>query len=404
VPEGATKIAVLVQCSGADITLTSEVADPTDVPCDDPSRTTRVEFPAVGLGFGVQAGADGPVWVHLVAEANGEISAARPTAPPMPADLVGLSYADADGEYLALGTLGSERQTIPQMSGAQAGLASGDFVGVTTPDDSGGMTLELWSIAQAKAISTLAQVSGPDRIYRSWVDATHEQVFYGISTAAGFAAEWHRVAFDGSGDTVIGKTAPGIVLTSEVLALDDSVFVVDWCIAIGPCTRIIHDSETGTDREVVLTGDRRCHLVGAVDGRIVAQGAATCDDAGQTTIEALDGGQRRVLVDRPVPASLLVRSSDGPQLIVATGGETRTTYRIVGLDGGEPREIAVFEHEPSLAPQPSQVRLPAGDWVLLAGPLADTPSNRSLGRATPVLLNVATGEMIELVNLPRSSQ
>jgi len=169
VPEGATKTADLVQCSGADITLTSEVADPTDVPCDDPSRTTRVEFPAVGLGFGVQAGADGPVWVHLVADANGEISAARPTAPPMPADLVGLSYADADGEYLALGTLGSERQTILQISGAQAGLASGDFVGVTTPDDRGGMTLELWSIAQAKAISTLAQVSGPDRIYRSWV-------------------------------------------------------------------------------------------------------------------------------------------------------------------------------------------------------------------------------------------
>ena len=60
------------------------------------------------------------------------------------------------------------------------------------------------------------------------------------------------------------------------------------------------------------------------------------------------------------------------------------------------------EHESGFDPRLSNVRLPAGDWILLAGPVGDTPVLASIGRPVPVLLNVVTGERIELPNLPSS--
>ena len=403
VPTGATKVAVLVQCSGAEITLTAEGADDTKVPCDDPSRTARVEYPATGLFQGVNAGADGPSWVHLVAQADGAMSAARPSAPPLPPELAGIPYADADGEYVAFGTLGSEVQTAIQLSGARAGLPAGDRVGVTTPDGDSGTKLELWSMSEAAAIGTLARTTGSDTIYGSWVDATHEQVFYGVSKASGFAGEWHRVAFDGSGDEVIGASPIGLVMTGELLAADDSVFLVHWCTAIGPCTRLVHDTATGVTREVRPSGDRRCQLLGAAAGLVAVQTAPTCDESGPTVVEDLDGGSPRVIVEGPTTGTVVL-GPDGPALVYGEGTETRTTYSVVPLDGGVPREIAVFDHDSFQSPQVSRVRLPAGDWVLLAGPLADTPSNQAIGRSTPLLLNISTGEQIELVNLPSSRE
>ena len=43
--------------------------------------------------------------------------------------------------------------------------------------------------------------------------------------------------------------------------------------------------------------------------------------------------------------------------------------------------------------------MPDGDWVLLAGPVGDTPGGGT-GASGPVLLNIATGEKVELRNLP----
>nr|MBA2299709.1 hypothetical protein [Chloroflexota bacterium] len=405
VPSGATKVAVLVQCSGAEITLTAEGAtgvdaEPKQVPCDDPNRTTRIEYPADGLYFGVSAGADSPAWFHLVGQADGAISAPRPPAPPMPPELASVPYADADGEYLALGTLGSAEQTVIQLSGARAGVSGGDFVGVTTPDGDSGTKLELWSISEAAMVRPLASTTGSDTIYGSWVDATNELVFYGVSKAEGFAGEWHRVAFDGSGDEVIGSSPIGLVMTGELMAADDSAFIVHWCTAIGPCTRLIHDTATGVTREVQPADSRWCAVQGAAGGFVVLQSGA-CDGPGQLTAENLDGGDRRVIVEGWANGTVVL-GSEGPVLVYSEGTETRTTYRSVSLDGGEPRDVAVFEHADFVAPQLSRVRLPGGDWVLLAGPLADTPSNNSLGRTTPVLLNITTGEQIELVNLPPS--
>jgi hypothetical protein len=75
----------------------------------------------------------------------------------------------------------------------------------------------------------------------------------------------------------------------------------------------------------------------------------------------------------------------------------------VDLAGGEPREVARIDHPEGFTPYPSLVRLPT-DWVLLGGPLADTPQNRSVGRALPRALNVITGELLELPNLPHSTE
>lgn len=407
VPSGATKVAVHVQCSGAEITLTAEGATGVDaesmqIPCDDPSRTTRIEYAADGLYFGVQAGADSPAWFRIVGQANGAISAARPPAPPMPPELASVAYADADGNYLAFGTLGSEAQTVIQLPGASAGVAGGDFVGITTPGEEGGTKLELWSISEAATVGRIASTTGSDRIYGSWVDATHELVFYGVSKAEGFSGEWHRVRFDGTGDEVIGSSPIGLTMTGEQMAPDDSAFVVHWCSAIGPCTRLIHDTATGETRELHPADSRWCGVQGVGGGFVVIQSGACDGPAGQLTVENLDGGDRRVIVDGWGNGTVVL-GSEGPVLVYSGGTEAQTTYRAVSLEGGEPRELAVFEHPDGVAPPLSRVRMPAGDWVLLAGPLADTPSNNSLGRTTPVLLNIVTGEQIELVNLPPSA-
>ena len=407
VPSGATKVAVHVQCSGAEITLTAEGAtgvdaEPVQIPCDDPSRTTRIEYPADGLYFGVQAGADSPAWFRIVGQADGAISPARPSAPPMPPELASVAYADADGNYLAFGTLGSEEQTLIQLPGASAGVTGGDFVGVTTPGEDGGTKLELWSISEAAMVRQIASTTGSDKIYGSWVDATHELVFYGISKAEGFAGEWHRVGFDGTGDAVIGSSPIGLNMTGERITPDDSAFIVHWCTAIGPCTRLIHDTATGETREVHPADARWCGVQGAGGGYVVIQ-RGPCDGPGQLTVEDLDGGDRRVIVEGWANGTV-VQGSEGPVLVYSVGTDAETTYRAVSLPDGEPRELAVFEHPDWIAPPLSRVRLPAGDWVLLAGPLADTPSNNSLGRTTPVLLNIVTGEQIELVNLPPSAR
>lgn len=406
-PERASRVAVLVQCSGDPITLTpSNGSAATDVPCDDPARTTRIEYQREDP-FDVTAGSAGLAWVRLAAEANGAMAAPLPTTPPLPPGVGAVGYADTDGQYIAFGTLGSNSQSTVRVpatnigqSGTQIGIGGGDFVAVTTPDGEAGTRLDLWAISEAATIRTLARTSGPDSINRSFVDATHRQVFYEVAWGG-----WHRVAFDGSGDVVIAATPAGSLLSDAVLAVDESVFVVDWCPAEGSCTRIIHDAATGDTREVKLAGNRTCRLIGVVDGRVVARSAPTCaePEPGQTTVQDIDGGPRRVIVDGPTLVASLIVSSAGPGLLYADGGDTRTTYRFVGLDGGEPREVATFEHDLGFTPQLSPVRLPVGDWILLAGPLADTPANQGQGRPVPVLLNVATGDRIELVNLPHSS-
>jgi hypothetical protein len=85
-------------------------------------------------------------------------------------------------------------------------------------------------------------------------------------------------------------------------------------------------------------------------------------------------------------------SAEGePQRIVAvdpTTGETRTIHEV------DPDALTFLLPEP--------VRLPDG-WVLLATTLSDDPAGRGfLVRGVPVLVNLVTGEKVELPNLPHS--
>ena len=118
--------------------------------------------------------------------------------------------------------------------------------------------------------------------------------------------------------------------------------------------------------------------------------------------EDLDGGPPSTLREGRT-SGVLVYTSAGPAVVLFDAvGDMRTSISIVGLDGSAPRDLGTVEHESGMGPRPSSVRLPAGDWILLAGRIGDTPGMRAVGRPMPVLLNVMTGERIELPNLPHS--
>jgi hypothetical protein len=236
-------------------------------------------------------------------------------------------------------------------------------------------------------------------VFRSWVDETHELVIYGL-IAPDFSAEWHRVAFDGSGDEIIATSPRTVVMAQSDIAIDDSVFVVETCTPLA-CTRTVHDLASGESSDIVIEGERTCSFLGIAAGQLIATSSPNCDtfEAGRVTATPLDGGARRVLFDRPA-SGLVVESAAGLQVVLHEGGDAGTVISVVPLDGGEARELARFDAASTRVP--STVRLPVGDWVLMAGPLADTPANQSIGREVPLLLNLETGEQIELVNLPNS--
>lgn len=123
------------------------------------------------------------------------------------------------------------------------------------------------------------------------------------------------------------------------------------------------------------------------------------------TVQDLDGGERRVLVteelvDMGETLGVVIPGSSGPQFVYAVIGETEATYRAVGLDGGQTRDIGTFDIVfPAMSVTPSLVPLPLPDWVLLARELVDSPIFNG-ARPAPRLVNVTTGETIELVNLP----
>ena len=405
VPEGASEIGILVQCSGDPITVTRNPGgNAIVVDCTDAAAQQRVTFPADGLGFDVHAGSDGIAWVRMTPEADGEITTVRPSAPPLPPELATVRFAQGDGQYVAFGSLGTADQSVVPVAGAPLALAGGDVVGVAVPADDGtGMRLEAWSIEDGTSIRVLAQTDG--RIYQSWVDATHQQVFYGV-TMDDQSAEWRRVGLDGSGEALVVRMASTVVPTGIAagLAIDDTVFIVEWCPTLGPCVRHVHDTLAGTTREVDPGGDRTCHLIGVIDGQVVATSGQTCDgpQGPSITVQSVDGGERRAL---PVPLgqAVLAMAPSGPVVVVAQDRDAQTIYRVTDLDGTEARELARIDHPGWIPPLPADLRLPAG-WVLLGGPLADTPGNRNLGRAIPRLLNLETGELIELVNLPHSDR
>ena len=402
-PERADVIAVVVRCTGDPISLSDESGDPpTRILCDDRSEVARVRFSAIGrraLNFRVTT--EGITWVRATAEADGEIMSDLPTAPPLPPGIADVRFAESDGQYLAFGSLGSNRQTTVHAPDTFVGVPGGDFI-TTIQRAPDGTRVDLWSISTASKIRTLALIDQADNFGPSWVDATHERVYYTVFKA-NFTAEWHRVAFDGTEDRIIATAPDGSVISDGALALDDSMFVVEWCPIAGPCTRVVDDIASGETRQIEPDGDRTCAIRGVVSGQIVALTGPTCaeGDSFYVSVQDVDGGPRRRLVDG-TSSGVVARASDGDRYIYWLLEGKRTTHFAVPISGGEASMLATVEHDGVFELPASTLRLPVGDWILLSGPLGGTPSNQRLPTVVPRLLNVVTRETIELVNLPHN--
>ena len=205
------------------------------------------------------------------------------------------------------------------------------------------------------------------------------------------------MGFDGSGDVEIAATPPGGIIEAQAgLAIDDGYFMVQWCPRIGSCERVVYDAATAEVTKVDRGDERMCGLYGIAGDTIVGM-APACEVASTVVAEPLFGTKRVPLSDA-VAQGVIVPTSDGPRVALLETGETTTTLSLVGLDGTGRREVAVFEDPSGSNPSLHDLRLPAPGWVLLAESLADTPTN---GRVllTPILVNLETGERIELPNL-----
>ncbi len=93
-------------------------------------------------------------------------------------------------------------------------------------------------------------------------------------------------------------------------------------------------------------------------------------------------------------------SADGPKLVVPSeDGRAEAPWDVIDVTTGTVTTIEVPGADDALR-TPLDLRLPDG-WILLAGgSLGDFPWQRAFDRPVPVLLNLVTGERIELVNLP----
>jgi hypothetical protein len=215
------------------------------------------------------------------------------------------------------------------------------------------------------------------------------------------AGEWRRVAFDGTGNTVIASPLiAGLREAKAVLAIDDAHFVAMWCPLIGACERAVYDAATGEVTRTTRSDEGICDLLGVGGGKVVVRSPA-CDaptEKQRITTEDLATGATTELLRGVVYGGVFLGSA-GPQVLLVRPGEFESVIEVVGIDGSGRREVARMEHESWMTPHVSPLRLPAGDWVLLAGYLGDSPT-QAVQTPIPILLNVVTGEQIELPNLP----
>jgi hypothetical protein len=423
VPQEATLLVAIVQCQGeatavvrAAEAIVGEVACPTEA-------GQRIEFPVTGgQQLDVAASSVRPAWIRLVVEANSGLETTYPAAPPLPVGVAETPYAVGDGTWLGLGTVGSNRQTVIDLKGAGAGVASGDLVAVAITDETAGeVRLDLYSISTARPVGRLAEVSGDAIIPWSWVDVTHGQVYYAIFSGPGSGLDFHRVAIDGSGDRVVATVLRPNGSSIAELAGDDSLFVVDSCRSLSACTRQIVDTSTGETRTIDLPVVDLCRLEGVADGFVVHTVASSCSNPipqpspgvpvaptgdspsdFQVVATTLDGGASRVLVEGD-NLGTVVRTDAGPRFVYMHSLDFETfALEAVDVNTGDSKTLVTYDSNyAGSTPWIQPVRLPPG-WVLLASDLRDVPDAQNLMRAVPELVNVLSGERIQLPNLPHS--
>ena len=137
VPEGASEIGILVQCSGDRIALYIDPGmDAATVDCSDPAAQQRVTFPAEGLGIGVYAGSDGIDWVRMTPEADGKSDRA-PVGAAAPTGTCRGRLRRGRRAVRSVRQPGNRCPTVAPVSGAPLALAGGEMVGVAVPADDG---------------------------------------------------------------------------------------------------------------------------------------------------------------------------------------------------------------------------------------------------------------------------
>lgn len=411
-PADATRVGVFVQCQGEGaISVAADASAVTKIDCGSVPATRRLEYPVTGdavVGLAVE-GDGSRTWVRLLVEADGSTATTYPSAPPLPTGVAAVPYVAPDNNVLALGTIGSNRQVILPLQGTRPGMPAGDLLAVSMFDETGGphVDLTLVSISSGAVLRDLATVDAPSNIFDSWVDASHDAVFYVVGKESGI--EFHRVAIDGSDDRVVATVDSDPTGFTAELALDDSVFAVDSCHAGTGCRRTVVDAATGEGVVTARDGAPVCKIFGIVNGTIVGSRRPVCTQDAPTDIVAvsLTDGSSTVLAADVVRSTLegaFVLDTDeggkfvlgGPVGSVESDGMGWDVLDLTTLSTSR-IDVAAADGSPLFT---ADVRLPGG-WILLTrGGLGDFPWQRAVDRPIPVLVNLATDEDIELVNLP----
>jgi hypothetical protein len=410
VPAGASRLAVMVECQ-LDATITVGLRRSFDQSLvagnDDASRVAcptteprRVEFPVQGgADLDVAAMTDAPVWARLYVEADADATGEFPAAPSMPDDVAGTGYSSTVGGFAIFGTLGSNRELRLPYPDGTTGPASGDYVPVTTRDPASGESrFDLVSISNGAVAQTVVTERQPRTIFNGWVDATNGRAIWVTGTADAFILS--DAALDGSSPREVATVPRDFRQLGLQQALDDSAFVLQWCDEAG-CHRVVIDGPTGAVTAVELADADACSVVGVIDGLIVERvNADGCGpdvtSAPTITVAPLTGGKRRSLLEAQIGGQV-IRSAAGPQLVYVGDQDTdHPTIEALDLATGDTR---VLDDAPELGAYVQPIHLPAG-WVLIANVLGLSPAFPAQNDGPPLLLNVDTGERIELVNLP----
>lgn len=418
VPPSATRVATWFTCVGerpATATLGSA-----SVVVDCPSGATeRLEVPADrSARMDARITSEARMWARLVAEIDTGIEIVYDEPPPLPADVAATTWAATGTRYLTIGTLGSNEPrllevAVPGLVDAgthRAGVARGDIVPLAVVDGKGGGRIDLVSVSGASVVRTVLRTDA--FVQDVWLAATHEIVVYVVGT--GGTIQFRSVRIDGTDDRAlvdipVDDPADPLFSLAPGLARDDSVYVIETCRAAG-CERSIVDLATGEIRTIDTTADPVCSMIGVIDGLVIGRQRAGCerDDTAPVSVVAspLEGGPSRTLEAATDADGVVVPTRAGPRLVVARTDDASLDQTIVAIDPTTGEATTILERAgDQAAPSfvtPMAVHLPEG-YVLLAASLGDEPASRGFFvRTVPILLNLDTGERIDLPNLPHT--
>jgi hypothetical protein len=405
IPDDVTTLGIYVQCSGDVATVSVTREEPGDV---EPIETeiecstgepAYVEVAVVaGEKLNIWIKPTEPAFVRWVTEVDAMPVSTYGSPPELPADIAGVEFVHSNGTYVALGTLGGERQVlVPRRGVGPDNLADGGRAAVGVNGQQGAR-LELYDVSTGELLSVIAEHPAGQFIRQTWVDAEREQVFYTVFSQPAERLEVHRVAFDGTGQQLVINA--GGTQERGGAGLVGDAFMFDACRPDLTCRRRLIDTATleVTTYSFELDAEM-CDVVGATDSHVVWRTGYSCQAFGvdNLLVMSFDSTDQRLMTD--VGAGSLVNTSAGWSMLYSQAPQS-DEYDLLDIETGASRSLGAM---PAGFVRIRNVGLPQ-DWILLAPwyGLGDFPRSHMLlpvGQP-PILLNVLSGEVIELVNLP----